>query len=91
MASVVELARDFYNQGCKDPSFAASLADYHKQILVSVMSGDRCGDVVQGSKNGSSYTIRPAYSLDERRQAISLALICLKAGTPPTNTQKSRF
>lgn len=91
MASVVELAQDFYREGCKDPSFAASLASYHRTLLLSVASGDRCGDVVQGSKNGSSYTIRPAYSLDERRQAISLALACLRGGTPPTNTQKSRF
>lgn len=91
MADVVATAQDLWEIGKSDPTWLGTLKVYHKEVMVGIASGSGVGDVVTGSKNGASYTMRPTHSLEHRRASLSLAIKGLQRGFYPTRDLRVRF
>ena len=91
MADVVALAQDMWDLARDDPSYAAQLKTDHKALVVAITSGTATGDVISASKNGSSYTMRPGFSIQDRMTAMKLAIRGITTGYRPSRSTRTRF
>jgi len=91
MADSVALAQDLWDLGQVDPTVLGELRTEHKTFIMAIAKGEIPGDIVNGSKNGSSYTMRPGYTVNDRRTALSLAIRGLEIGIRPSRTCTIRF
>ena len=91
MADAVSLAQDLWDLGQSDPTVLGELRKERKAFVMSLAKGEIGGDIVSGSKNGSSYTMRPGYTVNDRRTALSLAIYGLEIGIRPSRTCTVRF
>lgn len=91
MADVLGLAQDLYDLACEDSSILAELQDEQRTLLRAITSGSTVGDIISGTKNGASYTMRVGYSLDDRRTALREAISAIKNGARPSNVSRGYF
>ena len=91
MADSVELAQALWDLGREDPTVLGDLKAERKSLVMSIATGGTTGDVVTGSKNGASYTLRPGYNLADRVVALRLAVNALEAGIRPSRTRRVKF
>ena len=91
MADVVALAQDFWDLAMDDPSFAATLRSDRVEMIKAVVAGTNVGDVINGSKNGSQYTIRIGFTLQDRLTAIKMAVNGLDRNRRPSRNQQVWF
>lgn len=91
MADAVTLAQTLWDLGQDDPSILGQLKAERKTLAMSIATGDVTGDIVTGSKNGASYTMRPGYTLQDRVNALGLAIYGLQIGLRPSRSVNVRF
>ena len=91
MADAVELAQTLWDLGREDPAILGQLKAEQKTLVLSIATGGTTGDVVTGSKNGASYTLRPGYSIADRVVALKLAVAGLQRNCRPSRLAKVRF
>ena len=91
MADVLGLAKDLWDIGQDDPSLLPKLKAERAALVLGIRDGSRIGDIISGSENGASYTMRVGYSLDDRRAALSAAITGLQSGIRPGNVSYTRI
>jgi hypothetical protein len=87
----MDLAQALWDEAQNDPSYAAVLRSQVSQLAKDMASGRVTGDIVSGSKNGSSYTMRPGMTIGVRLSAMRYVLKCLETNTPPSRTSRILF
>lgn len=91
MADVLALAQDIWDLAREDPQYAAQLKTDYATLVKAIVSGAAAGDVISGSKNGASYTMRPGYSVQDRHAAIKWAVSGINTGFRPSRNRVTRF
>ena len=91
MADIIELARGYYDIAKGDSSETASMKRTYKALVKATMDGSNTGDVVNGSKNQASYTIRLGVSVTDRMTAMRIALRGLAHGIRPARNTRTKF
>lgn len=89
MADVLGLAKDLWDIGQDDPSLLPKLKAERAALVLAIRDGSGVGDIVQGSKNGASYTMRVGYSIEDRRAALSAAITGLQSGIRPGRVSRT--
>lgn len=91
MGDPMQLAQELWDLAQSDASVAAILKKERKDLLLAITKGENTGDIVNASKNGSSYTARPGYTIGIRLAALSAAIRGLDEGIRPNRNQRVKF
>ena len=91
MADPLILAQGWWDRAQRDPSYVTTLQRKVDEIDDGIINGTVTGDIVQAGKNGSNYTQRTSYSLQDRTAAMRLAIQCIKSGIRPSRNRKVIF
>lgn len=85
------LAQDLWDIAWEDPSYAATLREEAVTLAKAIATGSNTGDVVSGSKNGATYTMRPGFTVQARLRAMRLAIKGLDQGIRPSRNRRVIF
>jgi hypothetical protein len=91
MADVLDLAQDLYDEACIDGTLLAEYQQEKSAILKAIRSGQTTGDIISGTKNGASYTMRAGYTLEDRKKALSYAIQGILSRARPSNISRGYF
>ena len=91
MADVVEAAAQIWDVYQDDNSILATLVADRKALVLAIAAGTKSGDVIQGSKNGVSYTMRTGFSLQDQLTLLRLAIQGIEANVRPSRNRRIRF
>jgi hypothetical protein len=86
-----ELAVELWKEAQNDPAFVGVLRSELSSLVRGMALGTATGDIINASKNGASYTMRPSVTLNARKEAISYALWCIDNNMQPTRTRRVIF
>lgn len=91
MADVVPLAQTLYDLAQDDASIIAKLKTERRSLALGSIDGTTPGDVVNASKNGASYTMRPGYTVQDRLNVLAMAINAIETKIRPSRNKRILF
>lgn len=91
MADVVAFAQVLWDMAQDDATLLTTLKTERASLVASVYGGTTTGDVVQGNKNGVSYTLRPNYTVQDRLLGLDYAIKHIEADIRPSRNRRAIF
>jgi len=91
MADVIAMAAMLWDEYQNDNTLLATLRTERTALRNAIIAGTTTGDIVQGNKNGASYTMRPGFTVQDRIHILDRAIKGIEANVRPSRTQRIIF
>lgn len=88
---IVSLAQDFYDSACGDAAMTAALKQHRRDLLLAIAAGTKSGTIQTAAKNGASYSTRIDVNLNDRREALKIAVAGLDSNIRPSRYSRPVF